>query len=265
MRRSITATRADSRYVGVHAPDGGEKHPGWYAPRTANPSAGEHQHHRCETRSRKKLRGRRARNSSTTPVRTAAGIIQGVRQHPLPAGYEQGKQHPMLTYIYEKLTQEYNTYTIPNATRYSNPSVYTNRGYAFFKPDIVYHVNDPGRSRRCGASCGRGGDRNRDDRSRARPDFRVTAGVGYQTARSSRQADEKIFKTAVAGAPLTDMVSMFGSIYSGTAAAPTLPAFIYRVRAASPADRTKCRKRTREIHRRTLAQKSLDSIHAAEQ
>jgi hypothetical protein len=48
----------------------------------------------------------------------------------LPAGYEQGKKYPMLTYIYEQLSQNYHVYAQPNATRYSNPSVFTSRGYA---------------------------------------------------------------------------------------------------------------------------------------
>jgi len=129
----------------------------------------------------------------------------------LPAGYEQGKKYPMLTYIYEKLSQEYNLYTVPNATRYSNPSVYTNRGYAFLKPDIVYHVNDPGRSAvwcvvpavKAASATGM--------IDAGRVGLQGHSWGGYQTTFITTQT--KIFKTAVAGAPLTDMVSMFGSIY----------------------------------------------------
>ena len=129
----------------------------------------------------------------------------------LPAGYEQGKKYPMLTYIYEKLSQEYNVYTVPNATRYSNPSVFTNRGYAFLKPDIVYHVNDPGRSAvwcvvpAVKAAIATG------IVDPARVGLQGHSWGGYQTTFITTQT--KIFKTAVAGAPLTDMVSMFGSIY----------------------------------------------------
>ncbi len=129
----------------------------------------------------------------------------------LPAGYEKGKTYPMLTYIYEKLSQEYNVYTEPNATRYSNPSVYTSRGYAFLKPDIVYHVNDPGRSAvwcvvpavKAAIATGM--------IDTARVGLQGHSWGGYQTTFITTQTN--IFKTAVAGAPLTDMVSMFGSIY----------------------------------------------------
>jgi dipeptidyl aminopeptidase/acylaminoacyl peptidase len=129
----------------------------------------------------------------------------------LPAGYEQGKKYPTLTYIYEKLSQEYNVYTEPNATRYSNPSVYTNRGYAFLKPDIVYHVNDPGRS---ATWCIVPAVKAAIATGIVDPDRVGLQGHswgGYQTTFVTTQT--KIFKTAVAGAPLTDMVSMFGSIY----------------------------------------------------
>jgi dipeptidyl aminopeptidase/acylaminoacyl peptidase len=135
----------------------------------------------------------------------------------LPAGYEKGKTYPMLTYIYEKLSQEYNVYTEPNATRYSNPSVFTSRGYAFLKPDIVYHVNDPGRSATwcivpaVKAAIATG------IVDAGRVGLQGHSWGGYQTAFVTTQT--KIFKTAVAGAPLTDMVSMAGSVYWNTGGA----------------------------------------------
>jgi dipeptidyl aminopeptidase/acylaminoacyl peptidase len=140
------------------------------------------------------------------------GKHQGVLY--LPAGYEKGKKYPMLTYIYEKLSQEYNAYTEPNATRYSNPSVYTSRGYAFFKPDIVYKINEPGRSAVwCVVPAVKAaiatGIVDAD-----RVGLQGHSWGGYQTTFITTQTN--IFKTAVAGAPLTDMVSMFGSMYWNT-------------------------------------------------
>jgi dipeptidyl aminopeptidase/acylaminoacyl peptidase len=132
----------------------------------------------------------------------------------LPAGYEKGKKYPTLTYIYELLSQEYNVYSQPNATRYSNPSVFTSRGYAFLKPDIVYHVNDPGRSATwcivpaVKAAIATG------IVDPERVGLQGHSWGGYQTTFVTTQTN--IFKTAVAGAPLTDMVSMFGSVYWNT-------------------------------------------------
>lgn len=129
----------------------------------------------------------------------------------LPAGYEQGKTYPMLTYIYELLSQNYNVYPQPNATRYANAGVYTSRGYAYLMPDITYHLDDPGRSAvwcvvpavKAAIATGMIDEQ--------RVGLQGHSWGGYQTSFITTQTD--IFKTAVAGAPLTDMVSMFGSIY----------------------------------------------------
>lgn len=129
----------------------------------------------------------------------------------LPAGYEEGKRFPTLTYIYELLSQGLHSYAQPNATRYANPSVYTSRGYAYFMPDIRYQLDDPGRSAVwCVVPAVKAA---------------IAAGIvdstnialqghswgGYQTSFITTQTT--LFKTAIAGAPLTDMVSMFSSVY----------------------------------------------------
>lgn len=141
----------------------------------------------------------------------------------LPAGYEEGKRYPTLTYIYERLSQGLHAYAQPNATRYANPSVYTSRGYAYFMPDISYQLDDPGRSAVwCVVPAVKAA---------------IAAGIvdsanvalqghswgGYQTSFITTQTN--IFKTAIAGAPLTDMVSMFSSVYWNTGSA-NQPIFI---------------------------------------
>ncbi|CAN5409050.1 prolyl oligopeptidase family serine peptidase [soil metagenome] len=134
----------------------------------------------------------------------------------LPAGYEKGKSYPTLTYIYEKLSQGLNVYPEPNATRYSNPAVFTSRGYAFLQPDIVYKLDDPGRSAvwcvvpavKAAIAAGYV--------DAERVGLQGHSWGGYQSTFLPTQT--KIFKTAVAGAPLTDMVSMAGSVYWNTGA-----------------------------------------------
>lgn len=136
----------------------------------------------------------------------------------LPANYEKGKKYPTLVYYYEKSSQGLNRYTQPTANGF-NKSVYTSNGYAVLMPDITYKINDPGMS---AVWC-------------VMPaiDAAVAAGVvdrskvglhghswgGYQTAFLVTQAD---FAAAVAGAPLTNMISMYSSIYfnSGSANQP---------------------------------------------
>ncbi len=138
----------------------------------------------------------------------------------LPAGWTPGMRAPTVVYIYEKLSQSLHQYAIPNETRYLNPSVYTSRGYAILMPDITYTLNDPGMSAVWTVL--------------PALDAAVATGVvdpervglqghswgGYQTAFLVTQTDR--FKGAIAGAPLTDMISMYSSVYwnSGSANQP---------------------------------------------
>ena len=138
----------------------------------------------------------------------------------LPAGYEEGKRYPTLTYIYERLSQGLHAYAQPNATRYANPSVYTSRGYAYFMPDISYQLDDPGRSAVwCVVPAVKAAIASGIVDS-ANVALQGHSWGGYQTSFITTQTN--IFKTAIAGAPLTDMVSMFSSVYwnSGSANQP---------------------------------------------
>ncbi len=84
----------------------------------------------------------------------------------LPANYEPGKKYPTIVYIYEKLSQQMNTYGQPVIDDRLNRSVYNSNGYAILTPDITYKLNDPGKFLRWAAlfpallrrpSCGRRG------------------------------------------------------------------------------------------------------------
>jgi dipeptidyl aminopeptidase/acylaminoacyl peptidase len=130
----------------------------------------------------------------------------------LPAGYEQGRKYPTIVYYYEKLSQTLHNYVRPDYSRTGwNPTMYTSNGYAVFIPDIVYKLNDPGMS---AVWCVIPGVR-----------AAIQTGVideqhigihghswgGYQTAFLVTQTD--MFRAAAAGAPLTDMISMYDMIY----------------------------------------------------
>ncbi|HTE47888.1 MAG TPA: prolyl oligopeptidase family serine peptidase, partial [Gemmatimonadaceae bacterium] len=135
----------------------------------------------------------------------------------LPANYEPGKKYPLLVTIYEKRSNLANSYVTPSETSTPNRSVYTSRGYAVFDPDIVYRVNDPGMSAvwcvipavKAAIATGM--------IDSANVGLWGHSWGGYQTAFLVTQTS--IFKSAIAGAPLTDMVSMYGSIYWNTGGA----------------------------------------------
>jgi dipeptidyl aminopeptidase/acylaminoacyl peptidase len=134
----------------------------------------------------------------------------------LPANYEKGKSYPTIVYIYERLSQGLHRYQPPTVGGF-NKSLYTSNGYAVLMPDIKYQVNDPGRSAvwcvlpALEAAIATGVvDRNRVG-------LHGHSWGGYQTAFLITQTDA--FKAAVAGAPLTNLVSMYSSIYWNTGSA----------------------------------------------
>lgn len=136
----------------------------------------------------------------------------------LPANYEQGKQYPTVVYIYEKLSQGLHSYAVPNETRAFNPSVYTSRGYAVFMPDIVYKINDPGMSSvwcvvpAVKAAIATG------IVDPAKVGLHGHSWGGYQSSFLATQTG-KLFAGIVTGAPLTDMISMYNSVYWNTGTA----------------------------------------------
>jgi dipeptidyl aminopeptidase/acylaminoacyl peptidase len=131
----------------------------------------------------------------------------------LPAGYQKGKGYPTIVNIYERMSQGANQFANPTANGF-NRSVYTSNGYAVLLPDITYKVNDPGMS---AVWC-------------VLPALKaaIATGIvdpkkvgltghswgGYQTSFLVTQTD--MFAAAVAGAPLTNMISMYSLIYKNT-------------------------------------------------
>jgi dipeptidyl aminopeptidase/acylaminoacyl peptidase len=131
----------------------------------------------------------------------------------LPANYEAGKRYPMMVEIYEKESQGANTYPQPGYNGFS-VGYYTSNGYAVLEPDIVYKVNDPGMSAvacvvpavKAAIASGVADEK--------RVGLHGHSWGGYQTAFLVTQTD--VFHAAVAGAPLTDMISMYSLIYKNS-------------------------------------------------
>lgn len=131
----------------------------------------------------------------------------------LPAGYEPGKKYPTIVLIYEQLSDGLNRFTHP-ATGGFNKAYYTSNGYAVLMPDISYNLDDPGMSAlwcvlpalQAAAATGVVDE--------ARVGLHGHSWGGYQTSFLITQT--KAFKAAVAGAPLTNLVSMYSLIYKRT-------------------------------------------------
>lgn len=134
-----------------------------------------------------------------------------------PANYEKGKTYPMVTYIYEKLSDRYTSYIGPNPWNSYNAQILSQRGYFVLMPDITYLPRNPGKS---AVDC---------LEPALEAVFKLNVGVdpkkvglmghswgGYQTAYVTTVS--KMFAVGVAGAPLTELTSMYNSFYwnSGT-------------------------------------------------
>jgi dipeptidyl aminopeptidase/acylaminoacyl peptidase len=133
----------------------------------------------------------------------------------LPANYAEGQSYPTITYIYERLTDEKNNYSQPAYPGGGfNRAMYTNNGYAVLMPDIKYKLNDPGMSAvACVVPAVKAAIASGivDEKNVA---IHGHSWGGYQTSFLITQTD--IFKAAVAGAPLTNMISMYSLIYWNT-------------------------------------------------
>lgn len=63
-----------------------------------------------------------------------------------PAGYQPGKQYPMIVYMYEQLSDGVHQYVAPSDRSYYNTSVFTTNGYFVLQPDITFRPKEPGLS-----------------------------------------------------------------------------------------------------------------------
>ncbi len=131
-----------------------------------------------------------------------------------PADYDPSRQYPMIVYIYEIRSNNVNYYTSPSERSAYNPTVWTHEGYFVFQPDIVYRKQNPGLSAK---ECVIPAVKKVLETGMIDPNGIGLVGHswgGYQTAFLSTQTD--LFATFVAGAPLTNMMSMSMSIYWNT-------------------------------------------------
>lgn len=126
-----------------------------------------------------------------------------------PANYDSTKKYPMVVHLYERLSRNLHYYKISSHSSPQSPygiSFFNNNGYFVFEPDIKYEINDPGISATdCVVSAV-------EEVLRTRMVDKERIGLmghswgGYQTAFIITQTN--LFRAAVAGAPLTDMISM---------------------------------------------------------
>lgn len=135
--------------------------------------------------------------------------LQGVLLY--PANFDPSRRYPMIVYCYEILSDQAHVFRTPNEREYYNPTAWTQAGYFVFMPDIVFRARDPGVS----------------VLETLRPAVAAVAALGeidpkrvglvghswggYIGAYVPTRTD--LFAASIAGAPLTDFVSMMGQIH----------------------------------------------------
>ena len=130
----------------------------------------------------------------------------------LPAGYVEGKKYPTLIYYYEKLSQTLHNYSNPGFSGTGwNPGVYASNGYAVLIPDIVYQMDDPGMSAVWCVLPAVKAALKTGIIDEQKMGIHGHSWGGYQTSFLITQTNQ--FKAAAAGAPLTNMISMYDLIY----------------------------------------------------
>ncbi len=128
-----------------------------------------------------------------------------------PAGYQTGRAYPMIVYIYEKRSQVVHNYVAPTERQPYNPSVFTQQGYFVFQPDIVYRDRDPGVS---AVECVVPAVTKVLETGMIDPEHVGLVGHswgGYEASYIPTRT--RIFAASVAGAPLTNFFSMFGTVH----------------------------------------------------
>lgn len=132
-----------------------------------------------------------------------------------PSDYDATKKYPLLLYYYELNSDNLNNYQSPRPSASTiNPTEYASAGYLVFIPDIRYEIGHPAKSAyNCIMSA-------TDFLLKNYPIDSLRMGLqgqswgGYQTAQLITMT--KRYAAAMAGAPVSNMISAYGGIRWGS-------------------------------------------------
>ena len=127
-----------------------------------------------------------------------------------PAGYDPAKKYPMVVYMYEKLSDGLHQYSAPSERNYYNAGAITSHGYFMLEPDIVFKPRDPGVSV---VDCVTSAVKRVIQMGVIDPKKVGVMGHSWGGFDSVYLATHttNFFAAAVAGAPITDLVSNYGN------------------------------------------------------
>ncbi len=126
-----------------------------------------------------------------------------------PANYQPGKKYPMVVYYYETLSNTHHQYVVPSERAVYNTTVFSQEGYFVLRPDIRFQARSPGWS---GLDCVTAAVKTALATGMIDPSKVGNMGHswgGYQSAFYAVHGNG-VFAASIAGAPLTDLISMYG-------------------------------------------------------
>ncbi len=127
-----------------------------------------------------------------------------------PANYEPGKKYPMVVYYYEKLSQGFHSFVAPSESAMYNITMFSQAGFFVLRPDILFQPRNAGPSGLdCVTSAVKTAVAAVPDIDAKRVGIMGHSWGGYQTAYYAVHGGDT-FAAAIAGAPLTDFISMYG-------------------------------------------------------
>ena len=129
----------------------------------------------------------------------------------LPANYQAGRRYPMLVYFYEIMSNTHHNFNIPPYDDRPHMATYASNGYIVLQPDVVYEIGKPGSS---ALDCVGSAVRKVIELGYADPKRVGLQGHswgGYQSSFIVTQTD--MFAAVVTGAPPTNLVSFYGTLY----------------------------------------------------
>jgi dipeptidyl aminopeptidase/acylaminoacyl peptidase len=127
-----------------------------------------------------------------------------------PENFDPNKKYPMMVYIYEKLTQNVNSFVNPAPGTSINASYYVSNGYIVLMPDIVYTIGYPGQSAlKCVLPAVQAAvDKGFVDEKAI--GIQGHSWGGYEIAYMITQTNR--FKAAAPGAPVVNMTSAYSGV-----------------------------------------------------
>ncbi|EGM70779.1 prolyl oligopeptidase family serine peptidase [Shewanella sp. HN-41] len=131
-----------------------------------------------------------------------------------PTNYQVGKCVPVLVYYYRFMTDRLHAFPQMKVNHRPNFAWYINNGYAVFLPDIRFDIGYPGASSVQALTSGVQKLIEMGIADPAAVGLQGHSWSGYQTAFAITQT--KMFKAAVAGAPVANMTSAYSGIRHGT-------------------------------------------------